>query len=85
MLTKRLPLLLCPILLFAMPAVAQNTIEERWFKVELMIFSHPPKRVADYAHFVLEELHPESLSNSRSGKITFTLPNIRNNIRWLIM
>ncbi len=40
MLTKRLPLLLCPILLFAMPAVAQNTIEDRWFKVELMIFSH---------------------------------------------
>ena len=37
---KRLPLLLLSNLLFALPAAAQDPIEDRWFKVELMIFSH---------------------------------------------
>jgi hypothetical protein len=38
--TKRLPPLLFSTLLFALPAAAQDPIEDRWFKVELMIFSH---------------------------------------------
>ncbi len=42
-------------------------LEEALLSDELMLFSHPPERVSDYARFVLEELHPESLSDTRSN------------------
>lgn len=38
-------------------------LEEALFSDEPMIFSHPPERVSDYARYVLQELHPESLSD----------------------
>lgn len=44
-------------------------LEEALLSDEPMIFSHPPVRVSDYARYVLQELHPDSLSNvQRTGR-----------------
>ena len=40
-----------------------SILEEALLSDEPMIFSHPPERVSDYARYVLQELHPESLSD----------------------
>jgi hypothetical protein len=41
-------------------------LEEALLSDELMVFSHPPESVSDYARKVLQELHPESLSEEQA-------------------
>jgi len=50
-------------------------LEEALLSEEMMIFSHPPERVSDYARYVLQELHPESLPNGqRTGPQVLSAP-----------